>query len=104
MNIQLAIEYIPRRMKELGFGSDYYLNFRHFVLQPKEQVSIDAYNQFFILVEEASEVTITSDFGLYDLANPNTNEQRYEHQGTISITNNLPNQTHIKFIQIIPKN
>jgi hypothetical protein len=104
MTIALAIEYIPRRMKDLGIGSEYYLRFRHFVLQAGEKINIDADNQFFILVEEVSDINILSDFGIYDLSDPNTNEQSYEHQGSISITNYAQNPTHIRFIQVIPKN
>ena len=104
MTIALAIEYIPRRMKDLGIGSDYYLRFRHFVLQPNEKIDLNADNQFFILVDEVAEVSISSDFGLYDLSDPNTNEQSYEHQGSISITNNTTSRTHVRFIQVIPKN
>lgn len=104
MTIALAIEYIPRRMKDLGIGSEYYLRFRHYVLQPAEIVEIDAYNQFFILVDEVSEISIVSDFGLYDLSDPNTNEQSYEHQGTITLQNNSAATSSIRFIQIIPKN
>lgn len=104
MTIALAIEYIPRRMNDLGFGSEYYLRFRHFVLQPAEKIELDAHNQFFILVDEISDVNISSDFGFYDLTDPNTNEQCYEHQGSISITNYAQTTNHIKFIQVIPKN
>lgn len=104
MTIALAIEYIPRRMNDIGVGSNYYLRFRHFVLQANEKVELNADNQFFILVDEVPDVTIQSDFGFYDLADPSTNEQNYEHQGTISIYNYAPNPTHIRFIQVIPKN
>ena len=31
MTIELAIEYIPRRMKSLGYNNDYDIKFRHFV-------------------------------------------------------------------------
>src|SRR4051812_14001452 len=104
MTIALAIEYIPRRMKDLGVGSEYYLRFRHFVLQANEKIELDAHNQFYILVDEISDVSISSDFGFYDLSDPNVNEQIYEHQGSITIINNAQNNTHIRFIQIIPKN
>lgn len=103
MTIALAIEYIPRRMKDLGV-TDYYLRFKHFVLQGNEKIDLNADNQFFILVDENSDVSISSDFGFYDLSDPSTNEQSYEHQGTISINNNAQNSTHIRFIQVIPKN
>ncbi|MGZ4064216.1 MAG: hypothetical protein ACXVP0_14675 [Bacteroidia bacterium] len=104
MTIALAIEYIPRRMKDLGFGSDYYLRFRHFVLQAAEQLNIDADNHYYILVDEVADVSIASDFGIYDLSDPAVNEQNYEHQGKISITNNASGTTHVRFIQVIPKN
>lgn len=104
MNIALALEYIPRRMKDLGYGSEYYLRFKHLVLQPSEQIEIAAGNQLFILVEETSDVRILSDFAFYDLTDSSTNEQDYEHQGTIQITNHASSVTHLRFIQVIPKN
>ncbi|MFO0357637.1 MAG: hypothetical protein ACK50A_11855 [Sphingobacteriaceae bacterium] len=103
MNTALALEYIPRRMRELGYGSDYYIRFKHFVLQPNEKMELDAYNQFFILVEEVADVRVESEFGLYDIAEDKINEQSYEHQGSITIHNCLSTINHIRFIQVIPK-
>ena len=103
MTVALALEYIPRRMRELGYEANYYIRFRHFVLQPMEKIDVDAYNQFFILVEEASDVTVNSDFGLFDISDGNTNEQTYEHQGLIQISNSADKITHLRFIQVIPK-
>lgn len=103
MTIALALEYIPRRMEELGYGKNYYIRFRHFVLQPNELVEVDAYNQYFILVQEVADVKVESDFGLYDIAENNTNEQSYEHQGAIILTNTSDRINHLRFIQVIPK-
>ena len=103
MTINLALEYIPRRMEELGFGNDYYLRFRHFVLQAAEQLEVPAFNQFFILVEEAQDVSVISEFGVFDLSLKNANEMLYEHQGQISIQNNATGIKHIRFVQVIPK-
>ena len=103
MTINLALEYIPRRMEELGFGNEYYLRFRHFVLQPSEQLDVLAFNQFFILVEEASDVSVKSEFGIFDLSLRNANEMLYEHQGQITIQNYASGINHVRFIQIIPK-
>ncbi len=103
MTIALAIEYIPRRMNDLGIGNNYYLRFRHFVLQPSETLELDGHNQFFLLVDDNSDLSISSDFGFYDITYPNTNEQVYEHQGHITITNYSPTHNHVRFIQIIPK-
>ena len=102
MTIALALEYIPRRMKELGYGAEYYIRFRHLVLQPGEKTEIEAYNQFFILVEEVTELSIVSDFGLFDIADNTTNEQTYEHQGAILVHNYADRINHLRFIQVIP--
>ncbi len=104
MTINLALEYIPRRMEELGFGDDYYLRFRHFVLQAAEQLEVPAFNQFFILVEEAEDVSVKSEFGIFDLSLKNANEMLYEHQGQITLQNYNSGITPTRCIQVIPKN
>jgi hypothetical protein len=103
MTTNLALEYIPRRMAELGFGNEYYLRFRHFVLQPTEQLEVSAFNQFFILVDEASDVSVNSEFGIFDLSLKNANEMLYEHQGQIIIKNHASAINHLRFIQVIPR-
>lgn len=103
MNVALALEYIPRRMKELGYDTNYYIRFRHFVLQANEKIELDAYNQFFILVEELTDASVHSDFGMYDIAEDRINEQIYEHQGAIIINNYSYQINHVRFIQVIPK-
>lgn len=103
MNVAVAMEYIPRRMKELGYGSDYYIRFRHLVLEADEKREMNANNQFYILIEEPNEIKITSDFGFFDLDEKNTNEQDYEHQGRIVIYNYSSSPNSIRFIQVIPK-
>ena len=104
MTIDLAIDYIPRRMKDIGVGSNYFTRFRHLVLLSNDTVEIDADNQFFIQVDEVADVSIYSDFGVYDLTDESLNEQQYEHQGKITIHNYSANTKHIRFIQVIPKN
>ena len=104
MNIQLAVEYIPRRMQELGHGDLYTIRFRHFVLQPDEERKIDALNQLFLLIEPLDSIAVISDFGVYDSTASNVNELQYEHQGSISIINNATTIQPVRFIQIIPKN
>jgi hypothetical protein len=103
MTINLALEYIPRRMQELGYKTDYYIRFRHLVLQPNEEQTIEAYNQFFYLVEEAQNVRVESETGVFDLSESTTNEMQYEHQSKIEIKNYLSGINHLRFIQVIPK-
>lgn len=104
MTINLALEYIPKRMEELGHGKNYTLRFRHLVLQAKESQTIDATNQFYYLVEEAEQVRVESDTGVFDLSEKATNEMQYEHQSKIQITNYLSGINHLRFIHVIPKN
>ena len=103
MTIALALEYIPRRMEELGHGKNYYIRFRHFVLQPSEHMDLKAYNEFYMLIDEPDNINIVSDFGLFDLTFDRTNEQQYEHQGFISVQNYSASVNHVRFIQVIPK-
>ena len=104
MTINLALEYIPKRMEELGHGKNYTLRFRHLVLQGNESQSIDASNQFYYLVEEAEQVRVESETGVFDLSEKATNEMQYEHQGKMQISNYLSNINHLRFIHVIPKN
>lgn len=102
MTIAFAIEYIPRRMQELGIGNQYYLRFRHLVLSVSETLELDADNQWFLLVEDVEDLSIESDFARYDLSDEGLNEQGYEHSGKLKLQNHAPQNRHVRFIQIIP--
>jgi len=104
MTVDLAIEYIPRRMCELGYGSSYSLRFRHLRLEPGEVRIEPAYSQLIILVEPPGDVRVESNTGLFDLSEDLSNELQYEHQGEIIITNLSASSGHLRFIQVIPKN
>lgn len=101
MTINLALEYIPRRMAELGHRN-YHIRFHHLVLQALEKTEIEAYNHIYLLVEEAPDVNISSELGIFDLSLENSNEMQYEHQGLIRLTNYAIVTRHLRFIQIIP--
>ncbi len=103
MTTDLALEYIPRRMKELGYEDNYSLRFVHLVLQPAEVRQIEASNEFFILVEEPANVSVESDMGIFNLALPTANEMLYEHQGQITVSNLAGAINNVRFIQVIPK-
>ena len=95
-------------MEELGHGLNYFAPTpKHFSLYAGEIRTIDAYNEYFFLIETDKEISISSEFGMYDLNDDTINEQLYEHQGKITITNpSSPTAgmyKHIKFIQVIPK-
>ena len=103
MTVDLALEYIPRRMQELGYGCEYHIRFRHFRLLPGAVEKLAAFNQLFILVEPPEDVTVESDTGLFNVAEDGSNEMQYEHRGNITITNNSALSAHTRMIQVIPK-
>jgi hypothetical protein len=102
MTSDLALEYIARRMKEMGYGKDYLLRFRHILLKVSEEREIIAYNQVYLLIEPVATVRIESDVGLFDVNEDHANEMQYEHRGRIKITNLSPTPTNARFLQAIP--
>ena len=103
MTIKLALEYIPGRMKELGYGDDYSIQFRHFVLPAKEEIKVNAENQLLLLIEPVDTVSVESDAGIFDVTIDYVNELQYEHQGSVRIRNYAAITQHARFIQVIPK-
>jgi len=103
MTIALALEYIPRRMRELGYGDRYSIRLRHLVLRPGEKRKLDAHGEIFLLVTGSQDITVKSEFGIYDPISEAINELQYEHQGLIRVRNYSPQQQAVQFIQLIPQ-
>ena len=104
MTTSLALEYIARRMKELGYDDKYSIQFRHFVLSSKAKLKVHAGNQLFILLEPSESIAVKSDTGVFDVTTENVNELHYEHRGEIRIRNYTIITQHARFIQVIPNN
>ena len=104
MNPELALEYISRRMQEMGYGKNYLLRFRHILLKAGEVRELTAYSQLFLLIDTAQNIRIESDVGLFDLSDEHANELQYEHRGRIRITNLSDTPTNTRLIQAIPIN
>lgn len=101
MTTALAQEYIRGRMAELGHGDKYYIRLRHYVLRPKETITIQADNHIYLLIQPPVMVRIESSFGVHDLTVDNINELQYEHLGLINVTNYASQLQHVQFIQVI---
>ena len=104
MTSDLALDYIGRRMQEMGYGKKYLLRFRHVLLKVNESRELTAYNQIFLLIDPIATIRIESDVGLFDLNEYGANELQYEHRGDIKVTNLSIFLKHVRFIQIIPIN
>ncbi|MBL4898592.1 MAG: hypothetical protein JKX76_02970 [Colwellia sp.] len=103
MTTGFALEYIKRRMLELGFGDRFLLKYRHLQLQAREVRTIDANNQFYLLIEPDDTIAVSSKFGQYNISDRGINEMQYEHRGTIKVSNISEGYAYAKFIQVIPK-
>lgn len=103
MNTNFAIDYIPRRMRELGFGNQYLTRWRQFQVLGGETLHIDADNEYFLLIEPSNLIGVRSKFGVYDQDDEGINEMQYEHRGKIDVVNKSEDPLLVLFIQIIPK-
>lgn len=103
MTTALALEYIPRRMKELGYGNNYSMRLRHFVLRPGEKRKLSAHAEIFLLVCSPEYISVKSEYGIYDPLSTAINEQQYEHQGIIRMRNYSSQFQSVQLIQLIPQ-
>ena len=95
---------IPRDMHEKGYGKyDYIINFKHYVIRSAATLIVKADNEYFYLIRYAIGVSISSDFGDFDLNDAGINELQHKHQGTITIKNYSKKTLRIKFMQVILK-
>lgn len=101
MDTAIAMDYIAKRMAELGYIK-YYVRLRHFVLAPGEIRAINGSKDVYLLVQPVQQITINSDFGFYDLLATTANELQYEHTGKIMIVNYSADPNHVRMIQAIP--
>lgn len=104
MTSDLALDYIARRMQEMGYSKNYLIRFRHILLKVNEVREITAYNQIFLLIEPIHDMRIESDVGLFDLTEDHANEMQYEHRGRVILTNLSLSPINARFLQAIPIN
>jgi hypothetical protein len=102
MTAAFALDFIPRRMAELGYSPTYLTRWRQLQLDGQGVLKIDASNEFYYLIKPNLDFVVESQFGINDLTDTSIKEMQYEHRGKITITNksNLPQL--IQFIQVIP--
>jgi len=100
MTEQFIIDYIPKRIAQLGF-SKYHIRYRDVSVQPGSIV-IPAFNELFFIVDDPQNIIVESDYGMYDsFTAPPLESNEHEHRGEIYITNPSAAVSRIKFIQVI---
>ena len=92
-------------MKALGVNENYSLSFRELPVKKTVTIDIDATGQYYFFIAGFStDISITSETGVYDLAATNLNELQHEHTGKIKILNRGSVTVFLQFIVVIPNN
>jgi len=97
-----ALEYIRRRMDELGVDNHYHLRYRHIRLGPKGRIELDGFNQYYYLIQPATALIVGSMMGCYDRTSAAADELVYEHRGQIILHNSSGQPLYARLIQVIP--
>jgi hypothetical protein len=97
-------EYIKHRIRELTQDAKYMVRFKHLILQPNQELQLKAGTSIYLITDLIDDVRVESDTGLFDIGSNESNEQIYEHRGTINIENLSNNTNHLPLIQFVEKN
>ena len=100
MSDDLILNYIPQRMKQLGY-SEWIIRHRDFGLEEFSKISIQAFNELFFIIGEPKDFLVQSDYGLYVQGEGFLSENVHEHRGEIQIINNSDQSSRIQLIQVI---
>lgn len=98
-----AIEFAEQKMRELGFGSNYLIRYRHYRLDQNEKRIIKGENHHFFLIGDPEVIKVKSRMGIFDLNDPGINELQHHHSGRIQIENLETETVSVRFIQAIPQ-
>ena len=103
MTVAFALDFIPRRMSELGYANNYTTRWRQLQIDGKQSLIIEAPNEYYYLIKPNLDFIVKSNFGVCDLTDTSINEMQYEHRGKILVTNKTSDPQLIQFIQVIPQ-
>jgi hypothetical protein len=102
MHQAIVMDYIQRRMQELGFGDKYIVRLKHLALEPMDKITIQTASDLYVVIDMPEDLRVESDRGVFDLSDDDISELEYEHSGLITITNQYTFKNHLKMIQAIP--
>lgn len=100
MTEQLIIQYVPERIRQLGF-TDYHLRYRDLMIGKQSSMTVTAWNELYFIVDDPPDVIVESDYGIYDSTENPVQENVHQHRGEIVIRNKSTKSKRIKFVQVI---
>jgi hypothetical protein len=101
MTEEFIHDYIPERMKQLGF-TKYHIRYRDIGVFGQTTMTIEAYNEIFFIVDVPPNMIVESEYGLYStMISIDWTENIHQHRGEIVIINGNEMNKRVKFIQVI---
>ena len=104
MTQAFLLEYIPRKMRKMGYGDKYDLSFASFQLGPGVTGDFSGYNMWYYFPADLlpDDVVVQSNFGCCWNGNASVVFQVYEHTGKITIENKSGTLLHVPFWVVVP--
>lgn len=106
MTIEFALQTIPTRMQELGFGTDYRYQVGSVLIPAQNEAVIRSWNTwcYFPLeyLDRAPGLVVESDVGYLDVLSAKYARNQFEHTGKIVLRNPNPQSIHCQFIAVTP--
>jgi hypothetical protein len=100
MTEQFIMQYVPKRLQQLGY-SNYHLRYHDLVVGAESKTEIPAWNDLYFIVDDPRGFVIESDYGLYDSTDNLLTDNVHQHRGAITVWNPTDESRRIKFIQVI---
>ncbi len=100
MTEQFILQYIPVKVKQLGF-SEYFIRYKDMTIPAGVSQIIESYRDLLFIVDDPEGLTVDSDYGMYDTTGNYLQENSHQHKGYITINNPNDEAKRIKFIQAI---
>lgn len=100
MTEQFILEYIPGRVRRLGY-SKYHIRYKDLNIPPSVTTVFDAYNELYFVIGDPQDISIESSYGVYDTTGDPTASNVHEHRGEITVSNRGDESRRVKFVQVI---
>lgn len=100
MREDFIVDYIPKRIKQLGY-KNYHTRYRDIAVLASSKIIIPAFNELWFIIDDPSGIIIESNYGIYDSTGDQSYENAHQHRGEIIISNPDITNRRVKFIQAI---
>ena len=100
MSEQFILQYIPVKLKQLGF-MNYFIRYKDMTIPGNTIQVVESYRDLLFIVDDPEGLIVDSDYGMYDTTGNYLQENSHQHKGYVNINNPNTENKRIKFIQAI---